>query len=120
TVDALLKADLWNAEDRDRRKAAFLAVANIPSSDKAAQALLKAAENEDNAKDAYLPQALFASALSHPSAFTEMAKQNQPASKADSLLNLSERVVKGLLSEQYPLDRRAQLQLDRKSTRLNS
>src|SRR5690606_2557548 len=66
--------------------------------------------NEENAKDPYLPQAVFAAALGHPATFTEQARQNQPIAKADSLMSLSERVMKGLLSEQYPLDRRAQLQ----------
>src|SRR5690606_34198384 len=108
--DAILQADLLNAQDLNLRKAALLAVASIPSSDKAAQALVQVAENEENAKDPYLPQAVFAAALSHPATVTEQTRQNQPIAKADSLMSLSERVMKGLLSEQYPLDRRAQLQ----------
>lgn len=110
TLDAILKADLLNAEDLNLRKAALLAVASMPSSNEAGQALLQIAEDEKNTKDPYLPQAVFAAALTHPASFTELAKQNQPITKADSLMNLSEKVMKGLLSEQYPLDRRAQLQ----------
>src|SRR5690606_29419319 len=60
--------------------------------------------------DPYLPQAVFAAALSQPASFTAYENQNQPVVKPDSLLSLLERVVRGLLSEQYPLDRRSQLQ----------
>jgi putative membrane-bound dehydrogenase-like protein len=110
TLDAIINADLLNAEDLNLRKAALLAVASIPASDKAAELLTQVAEHEENAQDPYLAQAIFAAALSHPASFTELGRQNQPIAKADSLLSLSEKITKGILSEQYPLDRRAQLQ----------
>src|SRR5690606_13918219 len=82
---------------------------SMPSSDQVSQELLQLTENEDNGKDPYLPQAVFAATLNHPASFTEKAKQDQPIVKADSLMNLSEKLIKGLLSEQYPLDRRGQI-----------
>ena len=106
-AQALLDANLVNDPDLNSRKAAFLAIADMPASATLGQALLDASLVEENNTDDYLPQALFAAVLAHPQSFDEQVKQVAQITKADSLLNLSERVSKSLVQEQYSLDRRA-------------
>ena len=76
------------------------------SPEDAAKQLVKAADESDNGTDAYLPQAIFAAVLAHP---TEFAKRdNQAALKAsgDTEMSLADRTSRSLVAEQYPLDSR--------------
>jgi len=106
-AQALVDANLINDADLNTRKAALLAIADMPASSTLAKALLDASMDDENNTDAYLPQAVFAAVLSHPQSFDEPVSQVAQIIKPDSLLNLTERVSKSLVQEQYSLDRRA-------------
>ncbi len=106
-AQAILDANLVNDADLNTRKAALLAVADMPPLAGLGKALLDASLLEENNTDDYLPQALFAAVLAHPQSFEDQVKQVAQITKPDSLLNLAERVSKSLVQEQYSLDRRA-------------
>lgn len=105
-LSSILASDLINDPDLHTRKYAFLAIADMPFSEEAAGKLLAAADNAENQADAYIPQALFAAVLSHPTAFASrdagMAMHNMP----DQELSLADRISRSLVSEQYTLDQR--------------
>ncbi|WP_375582127.1 PVC-type heme-binding CxxCH protein [Cyclobacterium xiamenense] len=107
SLDAVLATDVLDDPDLNTRKAAFLALADMPSSETASNLLLTSADAADNGADPYLPQAIFASVLSHPQSFENLSESLLNPNKPDSLLTLRERVSKSLVSEQYSLDRRA-------------
>ncbi|MBD3628537.1 PVC-type heme-binding CxxCH protein [Cyclobacterium sp.] len=106
-LQAILDANLLNDPDLNTRKAAFLAVADMPSSDAASKLILEASNDADNSTDDYLPQAIFAAVLSHPQSFNELSGTILDVNKPDSLMTLGEKVTKSLVEEQYSLDRRA-------------
>ena len=106
SLKAILAADLMNDPDLHTRKYAFLAVSEMPFSEDAAKALLKAAEVEENGKDAYLPQAVFAAVLSHPTEFAKRDYTNALQASADAEVSLADRISRSLVAEQYPLDQR--------------
>ncbi|MCC5936810.1 MAG: ThuA domain-containing protein [Lunatimonas sp.] len=107
TAQAILDANLANDSDLNVRKTAFLALADMPTSTAVGKAILDASLREENNADNYLPQAIFAAALSHPRSFDEQVNQIGAINKPDSLLTLTERVAKSLVEEQYNLDRRS-------------
>lgn len=106
-LQAILDANLLHDSDLNTRKAAFLALADMPSSDAASKLILEASDESDNATDSYLPQAIFAAVLSHPQSFNELSGEILEVNKPDSLMTLGEKVTKSLVEEQYSLDRRA-------------
>jgi putative membrane-bound dehydrogenase-like protein len=106
SLKVIMASDLLNDSDLHTRKYAFLALSEMPFSEDAAKQLIKAADASDNGTDAYLPQAIFAAVLAHP---TEFAKRdNQAALKADgdTEMSLADRISRSLVAEQYPLDSR--------------
>jgi len=106
-LQAILDNDLINDEDLNTRKEALLAIAEMPASTDISSLLLTASEDEKNATDDYLPQALFAAVITHPSSFSDSSIEFDQIDKPDSLLSLKERVFKSLIEEQYSLDRRS-------------
>lgn len=107
SLDAILSANLLYAEDLNLRKEALLAVSKMPASVALGQQLLEISKIKDNATDPYLPQAVFTAVLNHPEPFMEEASKSLAFSKPDSLMSLPEKIMKGLMEEQYPLDRRS-------------
>jgi putative membrane-bound dehydrogenase-like protein len=106
SLKVILASDLLNDSELHTRKYAFLALSEMPFSEDAAKQLVKAADESDNGTDAYLPQAIYAAVLAHP---TEFAKRdNQAALKAsgDTEMSLADRISRSLVAEQYPLDSR--------------
>nr|WP_245802942.1 PVC-type heme-binding CxxCH protein [Cyclobacterium lianum] len=106
-LQAILDANLLADPDLNTRKAAFLALADMPSSDAASKLILEASNDENNSNDNYLPQAIFAAVLSHPQSFDQLSGSILDVNKPDSLMTLREKVTKSLVEEQYSLDRRA-------------
>ena len=106
-LKAILDANLIKDKDLNTRKEALLAIAEMPSSPDVSDLLLAASQDDENASDEYIPQALFAATITHPSAFDASSTALQQIDKADSLLTLEERVAKSLIEEQYSLDRRS-------------
>jgi putative membrane-bound dehydrogenase-like protein len=104
TLDAIIAANLLEDANLQTRKNAILAVSELPASDEVSKKLLAISDNADNSKDEYLPQAIFAAALTHPSAF-----ESRPATSgtvADSLMTIADRISKSLISESYTLSQR--------------
>ncbi|GAB3020052.1 ThuA domain-containing protein [Cyclobacterium sediminis] len=106
TINAILDANLVQDKDLNTRKEALLALADLPSTPDVSALLLTASLEEENDSDKYLPQALFAAAISHPSAFQGTGSKPMQGNKPDSLWTLKERITKSLIEEQYNLDRR--------------
>lgn len=106
SLKVIMASDLLNDPDLHTRKDAFLALSEMPFSEDAAKQLVKAADASDNGTDAYLPQAVFAAVLAHP---TEFAKRDNTAAlqaSGDSEMSLADRISRSLVAEQYPLDSR--------------
>ncbi|MCC9168193.1 PVC-type heme-binding CxxCH protein [Pontibacter harenae] len=107
SLDYLMGANLINDPDMRIRMAAVLAVADMPASAEVGKQLYEASLSADNAKDEYIPQAFFAASLAHEAGFNSAApKDAHLAHKPDSVLTLSERIVKSMSQERYNLDRR--------------
>ena len=106
SLTAILNSGVINDSDLHTRKYAFLAISDMPFSEQAAKALLEAAKNEENGKDAYLPQAVFAAVLSHPTEFAKRDNTKALQAGGDTELSLSDRISRSLVAEQYPLDQR--------------
>lgn len=106
SLKAILASDVINDRDMHTRKYAFLAISDMPFSEEAAKALVNAAENEENGKDAYLPQAVFAAVLSHPTEFAKRDNTNALQAGGEVELSLADRISRSLVAEQYPLDMR--------------
>jgi putative membrane-bound dehydrogenase-like protein len=106
SLSAILASGVINDSDLHTRKYAFLAISDMPFSEAAAKALLEAAKNEENGKDAYLPQAVFAAVLSHPTEFAKRDNTKALQAGGDTELSLSDRISRSLVAEQYPLDQR--------------
>jgi putative membrane-bound dehydrogenase-like protein len=107
SLQAILAANLINDLDLNTRKAVFLAIAEMPASDEVSQLLLRASQDDKNTADNYLPQAMFAAVITHPSSFSDNSLRSEEMDKPDSLLSLEERLSKSLMEEQYSLDRRS-------------
>lgn len=106
SLTAILNSGVINDQDLHTRKYAFLAISDMPFSEAAAKALLEAAKNEENGKDAYLPQAVFAAVLSHPTEFAKRDNTKALQAGGDVELSLADRISRSLVAEQYPLDQR--------------
>lgn len=106
SLSAILSSGVINDPDLHTRKYAFLAISDMPYSEEAAKALLAAAGNEENGKDAYLPQAVFAAVLSHPTEFAKRDNTKALQANGETELSLADRISRSLVAEQYPLDQR--------------
>ncbi|MDT0689592.1 ThuA domain-containing protein [Salegentibacter sp. F188] len=107
SLKAIIGADVINDADMKTRLAAALAISKMPSSRRVGEVIYGASLNEKNTRDEYLPQALFAAALAHEQDFRAAAPERANLQKADSLLSLSERLMKSMSQESYKLDRRS-------------
>lgn len=105
-LKAILASNLLKDEDAHTRKQAFLTVAEMPFSEDAAKAIVPLAEDQTNAQDSYLPQAMFAAVLSHPTEFSKREFTMTNGESADEEVSLADRISRSLISEQYPLDQR--------------
>ncbi|WP_040302790.1 PVC-type heme-binding CxxCH protein [Algoriphagus machipongonensis] len=103
-LDAIMTANLMEDANLQVRKFAILAVSEMPASDAVSNKLLTISENADNAKDEFIPQAIFAAALTHPSAFEGRPTPEAPAEGEE--MSIADRVSKSLISELYTLDPR--------------
>ncbi len=106
SLNSILSSNLLNDPDLHTRKYAFLAVSDMPFSEEAAKALVKAADVSENGSDAYLPQAVFAAVLSHPTEFAKRDLTKALQSPGDAEFSLADRISRSLVAEQYPLDSR--------------
>lgn len=106
SLKAIIASDLMNDSNLQTRKNAFLAIADMPFSQEAASKLLVAADNEDNQSDTFIPQALFAAVLSHPTAFADREVNTTAIAEDGAELSLADRISLSLVSEQYTLDQR--------------
>lgn len=106
SLKAILAGNLTNDPDLHTRKYAFLAISEMPFSEEAAKELVKSAEVAENGTDAYLPQAIFAAVLSHPTEFAKRDNTKALQSSSDGEFSLSDRISRSLVAEQYPLDQR--------------
>jgi azurin len=103
---AILSSNLLRDADLHTRKEAFLALSEMPSSSEAAKKLMDEAKLEENGKDAFLPQAIFAAVLTHPSEFAKRDAKAAIQASGESPLPLPDRISRSLVAEQYPLDQR--------------
>jgi len=99
SIQKLLKDPALNT-----RLAAFVALIELPASDKVGEAVYQAALDEQNAKDPWLSKALLAAAITHQKGFQAAASTQTLKS------NFSERITEALKKEVYPLGRRNTLQ----------
>jgi len=106
SLKSILAADLLNDADLHTRKYAFLAASEMPFSEEVAAKLLQSASDEQNGKDPYLPQALFAAVLAHPTEFAKRDNSIALQTSSDQEFSLADRISRSLVSEQYPLDQR--------------
>ncbi|TXK36853.1 dehydrogenase [Pontibacter qinzhouensis] len=108
SLNNIIQANLLQDPDLKTRMAAVLAIADMPASAEAGKLIYAASQGAEVGKDEYLPQAFFAAALTHQDGFMQVAKKDPHiAHKPDSVLTLSERIVKGLTNELYTLNRRS-------------
>ena len=103
---AILSSSLLRDADLHTRKEAFLALSEMPSSSQAAKKLMDEAKLEENGKDAFLPQAIFAAVLTHPSEFAKRDSKAAVQASGETPLPLPDRISRSLVAEQYPLDQR--------------
>ena len=106
TLKAILASNTLNDPDLHTRKYAFLALSDMPFSEEAAKKLVELARNEENGKDAYLPQAVFAAVLAHPTEFAKLDNTKALQASAEAEFSLTDRISRSLVAEQYPLDQR--------------
>jgi len=110
TMDTAIKirqAKLLEDPDLKTRMAAVLAIADIPGAPDMGELIYQASGRAENGEDEYLPQAFFAAALTYEDGFLKAAgDRDRDVNKPDSLLTLSERMVRSMSTEQYTLDRR--------------
>lgn len=106
SLDAILASNLTEDPDLTTRKEAFLAISEMPFSEKAAKSLISSAENDQNSADTYLPQALFAAVLSHPTEFAKLDNTEALSANTENGISLTNRISRSLVAEQYPLDQR--------------
>jgi len=86
------------------RLSVFVAIAELPASEKAGAAIYRASLDAQNAKDPWLSRVILAAAIRHEKGFLAAAgKQSQPS-------GLAAQVTEALSREVYPLGRRNTLQ----------
>lgn len=105
-LNAIIAANMMEDDNLQARKFAILAVSEMPTNDDVSKKLLAISEDQDNAKDEYLPQAIFAAALTHPSAFENRPAAPSSEAQPDSLMGVADRISKSLISELYTLNPR--------------
>ncbi|MEP2347791.1 MAG: PVC-type heme-binding CxxCH protein [Algoriphagus sp.] len=105
-MSAIMSGNLLQDPDLHTRKYAFLAASEMPFSEQVAQKLLEATNDPENQKDDYLPQAIFAAVLGHPTAFAERESSSAMKDIEAQELNLADRISRSLIAEQYNLDQR--------------
>ncbi|NIJ51648.1 PVC-type heme-binding CxxCH protein [Dyadobacter arcticus] len=86
------------------RLSVFIALMELPASEKVGEAVYKAALEEQNAKDPWLSKALLAAAIQHEKGFLAAAQKQSLKS------TFSEQITSALQKEIYPLGRRNSLQ----------
>ncbi|MEO6282121.1 MAG: PVC-type heme-binding CxxCH protein [Dyadobacter sp.] len=86
------------------RLSVFIALVELPASDKVGEAIYLAAQDEQNAKDPWLSKAILAAAIKHEKGF--LAASLKQTSKSA----FSEQITQALSKETYPLGRRNTLQ----------
>jgi hypothetical protein len=86
------------------RLSVFVALVELPSSEKVGEAVYQASQDEQNAKDPWLSKAILAAAIKHEKGFLA-ASQNQSSKSA-----FSQQIAQALSKETYPLGRRNTLQ----------
>jgi putative membrane-bound dehydrogenase-like protein len=106
SLKAILEFNLLNDPDLHTRKYAFLAVSDMPFSEEAAKKLVESAKVKENGEDAYLPQAVFAAVLAHPTEFAKLDNTKAIQTNTDAQFSLADRISRSLVAEQYPLDQR--------------
>ncbi|TFV97944.1 dehydrogenase [Algoriphagus kandeliae] len=106
SLKAIMASNVINDSDLHTRKEAFLAISDMPFSEDAAKMLVEVAQKEENGEDAYLPQAIFAAVLSHPTEFAKREISTAIQADENTELSLSDRISRSLVAEQYPLDQR--------------
>jgi putative membrane-bound dehydrogenase-like protein len=95
---------LMKDADLNTRLAAFVALVELPASEKIGEAVYQASLDEQNAKDAWLSKALFAAAVTHEKGFLAAAEKQSLKSK------FSEEIMAALNKEVYALGRRNTMQ----------
>lgn len=105
-LKAIISSGVLNDADLHTRKYAFLAVSEFPFSEDVAKELLKYADAAENGSDNYLPQAIFAAVLAHPTEFAKRDNTKALQTAADGEFSLADRISRSLVAEQYPLDQR--------------
>ena len=105
TLKAIQQANLMNDPDLRVTLATTLAIADMPASPELGKLVYEASQKPGIAEDEYMPQALFAAALTHQQGFMAAAPKNLSLERPDSVLTVSERLVKSMGQEQYRLDR---------------
>ncbi|OOG73658.1 PVC-type heme-binding CxxCH protein [Algoriphagus sp. A40] len=106
SLSSILTSGILNDADLHTRKYALLAVSEMPFSEEAAKELVKVADAAENGTDAYLPQAVFAAVLAHPTEFAKRDNTNALQAAPDAEFSLADRISRSLVAEQYPLDSR--------------
>ena len=86
------------------RLAAFVALIELPASERIGEAVYQAALDEQNAKDGWLSKALLAAAITHEKGFLAAAEKQSLKS------TFSEKIVSALQKEVYLLGRRNTMQ----------
>jgi putative membrane-bound dehydrogenase-like protein len=106
SLKVIMASNLLNDSDLHARKYAFLTLSEMPFNEGAAKELIKTADAADNGTDAYLPQAIFAAVLAHPTEFAKRDSKTALQSGDNAELSLADRISRSLVAEQYPLDSR--------------
>ncbi|HSJ66734.1 MAG TPA: PVC-type heme-binding CxxCH protein, partial [Anditalea sp.] len=104
TVNKIIEAKLLDDPDLRTRMAAVLAIADTPGSPDVGRLLYEASGKKENAEDEYLPQAFFAAAITYQDSYLQAAG-TRDVNVPDSLMSLSDRLIKSMSEEQYVLDR---------------
>ncbi|WP_221390429.1 PVC-type heme-binding CxxCH protein [Dyadobacter sp. NIV53] len=86
------------------RLSAFVALVELPTSEKIGEAIYQASLDEQNAKDGWLSKAILAAAITHEKGFLAVSEKASLKSK------FSEQIASALHKEVYPLGRRNSLQ----------
>jgi putative membrane-bound dehydrogenase-like protein len=100
SVGAIQKSEILKDKDLRVRLAAILAIAEMPATHHLGHLIYDAANDSENAKDQYIPQALLAAANAQKEGYLATAKSNTNASE------LIQNISKAVNEEIYRLDRR--------------
>jgi putative membrane-bound dehydrogenase-like protein len=103
---AILQSGLLSSENLVVRKNALVAISAMPGNADLSKYLVTAAEDSLNAKDEFLPQALFAAVIAHPEDFSKRDNTKALEMSAEDEFSLSDRISRSLALEQYSLDSR--------------